>query len=136
MIQFVHMIHEYGRKDLLDSYIKVCIFYYFKLMHSGLPLNVTKSLCRVELFFNIMYVSTLPKTWSAGLLIFQYVFNCVELKLHTVLTAPLHMFLDPTQQDFLLGHKFMQYSSFFFDAIVKSMVQYLINTGRIKVLQL
>ncbi|XP_045515392.1 dedicator of cytokinesis protein 9 [Pieris brassicae] len=83
MIQFVHMIHEYGRKDLLDSYIK-------------------------------------------------YVFNCVELKLHTVLTAPLHMFVDPTQQDFLLGHKFMQYSSFFFDAIVKSMVQYLINTGRIK----
>ncbi|XP_045485873.1 dedicator of cytokinesis protein 9 [Pieris rapae] len=83
MIQYVHMIHEYGRKDLLDSYIK-------------------------------------------------YVFNCVELKLHTVLTAPLHMFVDPTQQDFLLGHKFMQYSSFFFDAIVKSMVQYLINTGRIK----
>lgn len=63
----------------------------------------------------------------------QYVFNCVEFKLHTVLTAPLHMFVDPNQQDFLLGHKFMQYSSFFFDIIIKSMAQYLINTGRIKV---
>lgn len=62
----------------------------------------------------------------------QYVFNCVGFKLHTVLAAPLHMFVDPAQQDFLLGHKFMQYSSFFFDIIVKSMAQYLINTGRIK----
>ncbi|XP_026329927.1 dedicator of cytokinesis protein 9 isoform X2 [Hyposmocoma kahamanoa] len=83
IIHFVHMIHDYGRKDLLDSYVK-------------------------------------------------YVFNCVEFKLHTVLTAPLHMFVDPNQQDFLLGHKFMQYSSFFFDIITKSMAQYLINTGRIK----
>ncbi|RVE53287.1 hypothetical protein evm_002120 [Chilo suppressalis] len=83
IVHFVHMIHDYGRKDLLDSYVK-------------------------------------------------YVFNCVEFKLHTVLTAPLHMFVDPNQQDFLLGHKFMQYSAFFFDIIIKSMAQYLINTGRIK----
>ncbi|KPJ11939.1 Dedicator of cytokinesis protein 9 [Papilio machaon] len=83
IVQFVHMIHDYGRKDLLDSYVK-------------------------------------------------YVFNCVEFKLHTVLTAPLHMFIDPNQQDFLLGQKFMQYSNFFFDIIIKSMAQYLINTGRIK----
>ncbi|XP_049871737.1 dedicator of cytokinesis protein 9 [Pectinophora gossypiella] len=83
IVHFVHMIHDYGRKDLLDSYVK-------------------------------------------------YVFNCVEFKLHTVLTAPLHMFVDPSQQDFLLGHKFMQYSGFFFDIITKSMAQYLINTGRIK----
>ncbi|XP_013133698.1 PREDICTED: dedicator of cytokinesis protein 9 [Papilio polytes] len=83
IVQFVHMIHDYGRKDLLDSYVK-------------------------------------------------YVFNCVEFKLHTVLTAPLHMFVDPNQQDFLLGQKFMQYSNFFFDIIIKSMAQYLINTGRIK----
>lgn len=61
-------------------------------------------------------------------------FNCVEFKLHTVLTAPLHMFVDPNQQDFLLGQKFMQYSNFFFDIIIKSMAQYLINTGRIKVM--
>ncbi|KAG7311678.1 hypothetical protein JYU34_002731 [Plutella xylostella] len=83
IVHFVHMIHDYGRKDLLDSYVK-------------------------------------------------YVFNCVEFKLHTVLTAPLHQFVDPNQQDFLLGNKFMQYSGFFFDIIVKSMAQYLINTGRIK----
>ncbi|KAG6459344.1 dedicator of cytokinesis protein 9 isoform X2 [Manduca sexta] len=83
IVHFVHMIHDYGRKDLLDSYVK-------------------------------------------------YVFNCVEYKLHTVLTAPLHIFVDPNQQDFLLGHKFMQYSGFFFDIIIKSMAQYLINTGRIK----
>ncbi|XP_063376067.1 dedicator of cytokinesis protein 9 [Cydia fagiglandana] len=83
IVHFVHMIHDYGRKDLLDSYVK-------------------------------------------------YVFNCVEFKLHTVLTAPLYMFVDPNQQDFLLGHKFMQYSGFFFDIIIKSMAQYLINTGRIK----
>ncbi|XP_052757821.1 dedicator of cytokinesis protein 9 isoform X1 [Galleria mellonella] len=83
IVHFVHMIHDYGRKDLLDSYVK-------------------------------------------------YVFNCVEFKLHTVLTAPLHLFVDPNQQDFLLGHKFMQYSGFFFDIIIKSMAQYLINTGRIK----
>lgn len=63
----------------------------------------------------------------------QYVFNCVEFKLHTMLTAPLHMFVDPNQSDFLLGNKFMQYSGFFFDIITKSMAQYLINTGRIKV---
>ncbi|KOB77262.1 Dedicator of cytokinesis protein 9 [Operophtera brumata] len=83
IIHFVHMIHDYGRKDLLDSYVK-------------------------------------------------YVFNCVEFKLHTVLTAPLHMFVDQSQQDFLLGNRFMQYSGFFFDIIIKSMAQYLINTGRIK----
>ncbi|XP_041973645.1 dedicator of cytokinesis protein 9 [Aricia agestis] len=83
IVHFVHMLHDYGRKDLLDSYVK-------------------------------------------------YVFNCVEFKLHTMLTAPLHMFVDPNQQDFLLGNKFMQYSSFFFDIITKSMAQYLINTGRIK----
>lgn len=84
IVHYVHMIHDYGRKDLLDSYVK-------------------------------------------------YVFNCVQFKLHTVLTAPLYMFLDPNQPDFLLGNKFMQYSGFFFDIIVKSMAQYLINTGRIKV---
>ncbi|CAH0603294.1 unnamed protein product [Chrysodeixis includens] len=83
IVHFVHMIHDYGRKDLLDSYVK-------------------------------------------------YVFNCVEFKLHTMLTAPLHMFVDPNQPDFLLGNKFMQYSGFFFDIITKSMAQYLINTGRIK----
>ncbi|KAJ2944618.1 hypothetical protein O0L34_g3971 [Tuta absoluta] len=83
IVHFVHMIHDYGRKDLLDSYVK-------------------------------------------------YVFNCVEFKLHTVLTAPLHRFVEPNQQDFLLGHKFMQYSGFFFDIVTKSMAQYLINTGRIK----
>ncbi|XP_050362245.1 dedicator of cytokinesis protein 9 [Nymphalis io] len=83
IVHFVHLIHDCGRKDLLDSYVK-------------------------------------------------YVFNCVEFKLHTVLTAPLHMFVDPNQQDFLMCHKFMQYSSFFFDIIIKSMAQYLINTGRIK----
>ncbi|XP_028029187.1 dedicator of cytokinesis protein 9 [Bombyx mandarina] len=83
IVHFVHLIHDYGRKDLLDSYVK-------------------------------------------------YVFNCLEYKLHTVLTAPLHMFVDPNQQDFLLNHKFMQYSNFFFEIIVKSMAQYLINTGRIK----
>ncbi|XP_050675433.1 dedicator of cytokinesis protein 9-like [Leptidea sinapis] len=83
IVHFVHLIHEFGRKDLLDSYVK-------------------------------------------------YVFNCVEFKLHTVLTAPLYMFVESTQQDFLLGQKFMQYSGFFFDIIVKSMAQYLINTGRIK----
>ncbi|XP_061379186.1 dedicator of cytokinesis protein 9 isoform X2 [Danaus plexippus] len=83
IVHYVHLIHDFGRKDLLDSYVK-------------------------------------------------YVFNCVEFKLHTVLTAPLYMFVDPNQQDFLLCHKFMQYSSFFFDIIVKSMAQYLINTGRIK----
>ncbi|XP_072936312.1 dedicator of cytokinesis protein 9 [Epargyreus clarus] len=83
IVHFVHLIHDYGRKDLLDSYVK-------------------------------------------------YVFNCVEFKLHTVLMAPLYRFVDPNQQDFLLGHKFMQYSSFFFDIVIKSMAQYLINTGRIK----
>ncbi|XP_045766053.1 dedicator of cytokinesis protein 9 isoform X2 [Maniola jurtina] len=83
IVHFVHLIHDYGRKDLLDSYVK-------------------------------------------------YVFSCVDLKLHCVLTAPLHQFLAPSQQDFLLSHKFMQYSGFFFDIIVKSMAQYLINTGRIK----
>ncbi|XP_075992073.1 dedicator of cytokinesis protein Ziz isoform X1 [Anticarsia gemmatalis] len=83
IVHYVHMIHDYGRKDLLDSYVK-------------------------------------------------YVFNCVQFKLHTMLTAPLYMFVDPNQPDFLLGNKFMQYSGFFFDIIVKSMAQYLINTGRIK----
>jgi dedicator of cytokinesis protein 9/10/11 len=63
----------------------------------------------------------------------KYVFLCVGNGVHEHLMAPLHSFIESSQQDFLLGHKFMQHSHFFFQIINKSMAQYLINTGRIKV---
>lgn len=62
----------------------------------------------------------------------KYVFVCVGSGVHDKLCEPLHQFVTASQPDFLLGHKFMQYSSFFFQIIVKSMAQYLLNTGRIK----
>lgn len=113
IVHFVNMINDYGRKDLLDSYVKVSKYCLF--------------IKKIIFFLNKLLLKL------KYLLYFQYVFNCVEYKLPSVLTAPLYLFVDSNQQDFLNSQKFMQYSSFFFDVIVKSMAQYLINTGRIKV---
>lgn len=108
MIHLVQMIHDAGRKDLLESYIKVSFHLSFYL----------HTMC-------ILKLSYYP--------ILQYVFMCVGNGIHEHLMAPLYTFVDTNPKDFLLSNKFMQHSNFFFEIITKSMAQYLINTGRIKV---
>ncbi|XP_063703194.1 dedicator of cytokinesis protein 9 isoform X3 [Culicoides brevitarsis] len=75
----------------------------------------------------------------------KYVFNVqpVALKttsgkgkeaitVHGELCRHLPTLLHPHNTDFLLVNKFMRYSNVFFEIIVKSMAQHLINSGRIK----
>uniref|UniRef100_A0A336LXY2 CSON007578 protein n=2 Tax=Culicoides sonorensis TaxID=179676 RepID=A0A336LXY2_CULSO len=51
---------------------------------------------------------------------------------HGELCRHLPTLLNPNNTDFLLVNKFMRYSNVFFEIIVKSMAQFLINSGRIK----
>lgn len=51
---------------------------------------------------------------------------------HSELCKYLPTLLHPNNTDFLLVHKFMRYSNVFFDIIIKSMAQFLLSTGRIK----
>uniref|UniRef100_A0A8D9FDQ4 Dedicator of cytokinesis protein 9 n=1 Tax=Cacopsylla melanoneura TaxID=428564 RepID=A0A8D9FDQ4_9HEMI len=51
---------------------------------------------------------------------------------HEQLCAHLPSLLRPNNTDFLLVNKFLPHSGFFFQIIVKSMAQYLLTTGRIK----
>uniref|UniRef100_A0A023F2T5 Putative ph domain-containing protein n=1 Tax=Triatoma infestans TaxID=30076 RepID=A0A023F2T5_TRIIF len=51
---------------------------------------------------------------------------------HEELANHLPTLLNPTNTDFLLVNKFLSHSGFFFQIMVKSMAQHLLNTGRIK----
>lgn len=51
---------------------------------------------------------------------------------HGELCRHLPTLLHPNNTDFLLVNKFMRYSNVFFEIIVKSMAQHLINSGRIR----
>ncbi|XP_049532929.1 dedicator of cytokinesis protein 11 isoform X2 [Anopheles darlingi] len=51
---------------------------------------------------------------------------------HGELCRHLPTLLHPNNTDFLLVNKFMKFSGIFFEVIVKSMAQYLLTTGRIK----
>lgn len=68
----------------------------------------------------------------------KYVFVTPETKrqttVHEEICKHLPVLLNPDNTDFLVVNKFMHHSSFFFDIIIKSMAQHLLNTGRIKVL--
>lgn len=59
--------------------------------------------------------------------------NHVKQQIHFELIKHLPTILHPNNTDFLTINKFMKHSSFFFDIIIKSMAQYLLTTGRIKV---
>ena len=73
---------------------------------------------------------------------FQYVFVTVPIidnkanSVHEELAKHLMSILRPNQTDFLVTGKFMKYSWFFFEILIKSMAQYLLNTERIKVFAL
>lgn len=54
---------------------------------------------------------------------------------HGELCRHLPSLLHPNNTDFLLVNKFMKYSGIFFDIILKSMAQYLLSSGRIKMLR-
>lgn len=51
---------------------------------------------------------------------------------HSELCRHLPTLLHPNNTDFLVVNKFMKYSNIFFDLIVKSMAQYLLHSGRIR----
>ncbi|KAK0080760.1 hypothetical protein PV326_008002, partial [Microctonus aethiopoides] len=51
---------------------------------------------------------------------------------HEQLAKYLPSLLQPSNTDFLVVNKFMHHSNFFFDIMVKSMAQYMLTTGRIK----
>ncbi|XP_075153497.1 dedicator of cytokinesis protein Ziz isoform X2 [Haematobia irritans] len=54
---------------------------------------------------------------------------------HGELCRHLPTILHPNNTDFLVVNKFMRYSSIFFDLIIKSMAQHLLDTGRIRMLR-
>ncbi|XP_018313730.1 dedicator of cytokinesis protein 9 isoform X2 [Mycetomoellerius zeteki] len=87
LIHFINMVHEAGRKEILQAYIK---FVFVLPLQNG---NVT---------------------------------------VHEQLAKHLPTLLQPSNTDFLVVNKFMHHSSFFFEIIIKSMAQYLLSTGRIK----
>ncbi|KAL9930008.1 dedicator of cytokinesis protein Ziz isoform 2-T3 [Glossina fuscipes fuscipes] len=54
---------------------------------------------------------------------------------HGELCRHLPTILNPNNTDFLVVHKFMRYSEIFFDLIIKSMAQHLLDTRRIRMLR-
>lgn len=67
----------------------------------------------------------------------KYVFVTPDCKkhssVHEEICKYLPTILNPNNTDFLVVDKFMHHSLFFFDVIIKSMAQFLLNTDRIKV---
>ncbi|KAI5737707.1 hypothetical protein M8J76_015984 [Diaphorina citri] len=66
---------------------------------------------------------------------FVFVGDIEGSTVHEELCAHLPALLKPNNTDFLLVNKFLPHSGFFFQIIVKSMAQYLLSTGRIKMLR-
>lgn len=66
----------------------------------------------------------------------KYVFVTPEGRkgatVHEEMCKFLPSILDPNNTDFLVINKFMKHSEFFFQIVIKSMAQHLLNTGRIK----
>nr|CAH7754240.1 unnamed protein product [Callosobruchus chinensis] len=66
----------------------------------------------------------------------KYVFVLPDIKknstVHEEMCKHLPVILHPNNTDFLVVNKFMHHSDFFFDVIIKSMAQFLLTTGRIK----
>ncbi|KAB0797571.1 hypothetical protein PPYR_08564 [Photinus pyralis] len=69
----------------------------------------------------------------------KYVFiqsnSTKDSTVHEEIVKHLPTILHPNNTDFLVVNKFMHHSSFFFDIIIKGMAQYLLTTGRIKMLR-
>ncbi|XP_046801716.1 dedicator of cytokinesis protein 9 isoform X4 [Lucilia cuprina] len=59
----------------------------------------------------------------------------ISRTVHGELCKHLPSILHPNNTDFLVVNKFMRYSGIFFDLIVKSMSQHLLDTGRIRMLR-
>lgn len=55
------------------------------------------------------------------------------LQIHEELVKQLTSLLQPNTSDFHPNYNFLKNSWFFFDIIIKSVSQYLLSTGRIKV---
>ncbi|GLG92417.1 Dedicator of cytokinesis protein 9 [Gryllus bimaculatus] len=87
LIHIIHLLHEAGRKDILQAFVKFVL----------VPPDVSNS-------------STI----------------------HEEMCRHLPTLLKPANTDFLVVHKFMQHAGFFFDTMLKSMAQFLLSTGRIK----
>ncbi|XP_035734604.1 dedicator of cytokinesis protein 9-like isoform X2 [Vespa mandarinia] len=88
LIHIINMIHEAGRKEILQAYIKFVF------------LSPSQATC--------------------------------NMTVHEQLGKYLPILLQPNNTDFLVINKFMRHSNFFFEIMIKSMAQYLLTTGRIK----
>ncbi|XP_055386706.1 dedicator of cytokinesis protein 9 isoform X2 [Condylostylus longicornis] len=61
--------------------------------------------------------------------------NSRPITVHEELCRHLPDILHPNNTDFLIVNKFMKYSNIFFDIIIKSMAQHLLDSGRIRMLR-
>lgn len=94
----------------------------------------------IRLLINIIHLLTEAADRKDLLLSYvKFVFNSPNFttkhKMNTVhgeLCRHLPTILHPNNTDFLIVNKFMKYSTIFFDIIVKSMAQHLLDSGRIK----
>ena len=84
------------------------------------------------------YSCMLPAKPGTLALSLQYVFlmtpvaDAKQCTIHEELVRHLKAILLPKQADLLLITKFLRQADFFFKVILKAMVQFLLNTGRIK----
>ncbi|KAF5283763.1 hypothetical protein FQA39_LY17201 [Lamprigera yunnana] len=91
LINLVNMIHDAGRKEILQVYVK--------------------------------YVFV--QTWTGS----------KQRTVHEEIAKHLPTILHPNNTDFLVVNKFIHHSNFFFEIIIKGMAQYLLTSGRIKMLR-
>ncbi|XP_061394284.1 dedicator of cytokinesis protein 9 isoform X1 [Musca vetustissima] len=96
----------------------------------------------IRLLINIIHIITedagrkeLLSSYVTYVFHAPYYSQKISRTVHGELCRHLPTILHPNNTDFLVVHKFMRFSNIFFDLIIKSMAQHLLDTGRIRMLR-
>ncbi|XP_046736743.1 dedicator of cytokinesis protein 9 isoform X7 [Diprion similis] len=130
LFSFYHISCDMNKKK--ENGVENCVGYsWAPLLHKG-RLNVDVQVLPVATHLPAGYLSIQPLGLGKGFVFVSPSKETGNTTVHEELGKHLPTLLQPSNTDFLVVNKFMHHSSFFFDIMIKSMAQHLLNTGRIK----
>ncbi|KAF5297752.1 hypothetical protein FQR65_LT09926 [Abscondita terminalis] len=133
IIKALHAIHLTTLITFLPTLLNQLFTLLVVTTNDEIGLNIIRVLINLV---NMVYEAGRKEILQAYV---KYVFVQVDggkqRTVHEEMTKHLPTILHPNNTDFLVVNKFMHHSNFFFDIIIKGMAQYLLSTGRIKMLR-
>ncbi|KAK9870395.1 hypothetical protein WA026_007964 [Henosepilachna vigintioctopunctata] len=129
-------LHAIQLSTLINFFPTILNELFYLLVYTG---NEEISLNIIKVTINLIHMIYEAKRTDILSVYVKYVFANPSVNrnatVHEELCKYLPVILDPSNTDFLVVNKFMHHSNFFFDIIIKGMAQYLLSSGRIKMLR-